>query len=142
MRTLYAACLLCAIAACTSIQVTPSQDLSKVERVCIVDNPKVTIAEFVGIIRDGFSRHNIATEVLPELEAKACQVTLTYTAMRSWDMATYLSHAELRLWREGKQVGFAQYHLNGKGGFALNKWKSSKSKMDPVIDQLLATTGK
>ena len=32
----------------------------------------------------------------------------------------------------------ASYHLNGGGGLALNKWASVKSKMDPVLDELLA----
>jgi hypothetical protein len=37
------------------------------------------------------------------------------------------------------QIGFAEYHLNGKGGYDFGKWRGTKSKMDPVIDQLLAT---
>lgn len=65
-------------------------------------------------------------------------MTLTYTALRHWDMKPYLTHAELRLWRDGKQIGFAEYHLNGNGGFDLGKWRGTKAKMDPVIDQLLA----
>lgn len=28
-------------------------------------------------------------------------------------------------------------HLVGKGGLSLTKWASTKSKMDPVIDELL-----
>ncbi len=50
----------------------------------------------------------------------------------------YLSHAELHLLRNGRQIASAEYHLNGKGGLALTKFKGMNSKMDPVIDQLLA----
>ena len=56
--------------------------------------------------------------------------------LRSWDFVTYLSHAELRIEREGRQVAFAEYHLIGKGGLSLMKWASTKEKMDPVIDEL------
>jgi hypothetical protein len=67
-------------------------------------------------------------------------VHLTYTALRSWDFKPYLSHAELRLWRDGLQIGAADYHLRGKGGFSFAKWQGTKAKMDPVIDQLLGGT--
>lgn len=55
-------------------------------------------------------------------------------------MKPYLSHAELQLHRAGQQVASAEYHLRGKGGFSLTKWAGTKSKMDPVIDELLAGT--
>lgn len=63
----------------------------------------------------------------------------TYTALRSWDFKPYLSHAELRLWHDGTQIGFAEYHLNGGGGFDLGKWRGTNAKMDPVIDKLPAS---
>lgn len=110
----------------------------QLQSVCIVENPKVTVPDFVAILRDGLSRHDIATSVVSNERASACQVTLTYTALRSWDFATYLSHAELRLWSGGQQIGSADYHLRNKGGFALNKWASTRSKMDPVIDRLVS----
>jgi hypothetical protein len=62
---------------------------------------------------------------------------LSYTARRSWDFAPYLAQAELWLRQDGKQVGYAEYHLVGGGGFSLTKWQGTKTKMDPVIDQLL-----
>jgi hypothetical protein len=49
-----------------------------------------------------------------------------------------MSIAELRLTKGGLEVARANYHLRGKGGLSLNKWASTKSKMDPVIDELLA----
>jgi hypothetical protein len=63
---------------------------------------------------------------------------LSYTARRSWDFAPYLAQAELWLRQDGKQVGYAEYHLVGGGGLSLMKWQGTKTKMDPVIDQLLS----
>jgi hypothetical protein len=54
-------------------------------------------------------------------------------------MKPYLTHAELRLWEGGKQIGFAEYHLNGNGGLDLGKWRGTQAKMGPVIDELLAS---
>lgn len=107
------------------------------KHVCIQDNPKVAVQDFVTIVRDGFDRHGISTEVIAGSAPERCEYLLTYTALRSWDFSPYLSHAELRIERGGRQVAYAEYHLKGKGGLALNKWASTKSKMDPVIDELL-----
>lgn len=127
-----------ALTSCTSVDVRPAQTLQRGTEVCIVNNPKVIVSDFVDVVRDGFDRHGLPTKVVSESESNSCKITLTYTALRSWDMAPYLSHAELRLWENGSQIGFAQYHLNGKGGYSLTKWKGTKSKIDPVVDQLLS----
>jgi hypothetical protein len=138
-NALLAAVMLCA--GCTSVDVRPVTADFHLSTVCIVNNPQVAVSDFVPVLRDGFNRHGIATSVVEPLQANACEVTLTYTALRSWDFAPYLSHAELRLWRNGRQVGAADYHLRGKGGLALTKWRSTKEKMDPVIEQLLSAQG-
>ena len=67
-----------------------------------------------------------------------CEYHLTYTALKQWDVAMYMHHAELRLYNGHDQIAYAEYHLNGGGGLALNKWASVDSKMDPVIDRLLS----
>jgi hypothetical protein len=67
-----------------------------------------------------------------------CDAILTYTARRSWDFVTYLSHAEIWLELDGLTVGYAKYHLRAKGGFSLLKWRGTRSKIDPVLDELLA----
>lgn len=136
MRTALAVVIAVAISGCTSVQVSPV-DATDIKQVCIVENPRVEVTDFVDVLRDGFSRHNIPTSVVSADAAKSCEVTLTYTALRHWDLKPYLSHAELRMWRNGVQIGSAEYHLNGGGGFDMAKWAGTKAKMDPVIDQLL-----
>lgn len=138
-RVLVSVAFAVAMAGCTSVNVRPVASSVQLQNVCIVNNPQVRVSDFVSVLRDGFSRHNIATSVVDEAQASSCAVTLTYTAFRHWDMKPYLTHAELRLWQGGKQIGFAEYHLNGNGGFDLGKWRGTKAKMDPVIDQLLAS---
>lgn len=129
------------VGGCTSVNVRPVASDVQLHNVCIVNNPRVIVSDFVPVLRDGFSRHNIATTVVDQSEANSCPVTLTYTANLHWDMKPYLTHAELRLWQGGKQIGFAEYHLNGNGGLDLGKWRGTKTKMDPVIDELLSSQG-
>jgi hypothetical protein len=125
------------VSACTSIEVRPLDASAPIKQVCIVENPRVEVSDFVDVMRDGFDRHGMASSVVTAEAAKTCDVTLTYTALRKWDLAPYLAHAELRLWRDGRQIGSATYHLNGGGGLSLAKWEGTRTKMDPVMDQLL-----
>ena len=129
---------LVAVGGCTSVKVKPARSVSPGTQVCIVNNPKVIVEGFVDVVREGFSRHGLPTRLVNENEAASCTVTLTYTALRSWDFSPYLSHAELHLWKGGLQIGSAEYHLRDKGGLSLAKWQGVKSKMAPVVDELLA----
>ncbi len=51
-------------------------------------------------------------------------------------MVSFLRYAELRLRDREKTIGTATYRH--RGGLGLNKWASTRSKMRPVIDQLLS----
>ena len=125
------------LSACTSVTVRPPDPWLAIKHVCIQENPRVQVDDFVPVLRDGFNRHGISTEVYSGTTPARCEYVLTYTARRSWDFVTYLSHAELLLERDGVQVAHAEYHLVGKGGLSPMKWQGTRTKMDPVIDELL-----
>jgi hypothetical protein len=122
---------------CTSVQIQPVDRTVNMNHVCIQENPKVIVSDFLPVLRDGFDRHGISTEVFSGQAPERCEFVLTYTALQSWDFSTYLSHAELWIERKGRKVASAEYHLDGKGGLSLMKWQGTKTKMDPVIDDLL-----
>ena len=139
MRIILLILVVITLSACTSIKVNKlNPDEHKVHHICIKNNPKVIVGEFPGIIEEGLDRHGITSEVYEGEKPKHCEYHLTYTALKNWDLGTYLHHAELHLYKNRTKIAYAEYHLNGKGGFALNKWASVDSKMDPVINQLLS----
>ena len=82
------------VLACTSITVRPIEAAAQLEHVCIQGNPKVLVADFVPVLRDGLSRHGISSETFTGSAPEDCAFIPTYTAFRSWDFAPYLSHAE------------------------------------------------
>jgi len=41
------------------------------------------------------------------------------------------------MYQGNSQIGYAEYHLIGGGGLSLMKWQSTKTKMGPVIDEML-----
>jgi hypothetical protein len=126
------------LAGCTAISVEPLRADQRVERVCIERNPAVIVDDFESIVVAGFERHGVQTEVFEPPVPEECEFILRYTALRSWDLAPYVAHAELSLERNGQEVARAEYHLRGKGGYALTKYRSTRAKMDPVIDEMLA----
>jgi hypothetical protein len=107
------------------------------QHVCVEENPKVLVSEFLDVLRSGLERNRMTSEVFSGGAPAHCKLILSYTARRSWDFAPYLAQAELWLRKDGKLVGYAEYHLVGGGGLSLFKWQGTKTKMDPVIDQLL-----
>jgi len=136
--TVFAVAALCAaIAACTSITVTPVEPALKMTHVCIKTNPDVRVSDFLPTLVKGLTRNGVTSEVLENEErTKSCEFVLTYTALQTWDFTTYLSKAEIWIHQDGKQVAYAEYHLRGKGGLSPAKWADTESKMDPVIDEL------
>jgi hypothetical protein len=136
----YLVCLLAAMAltACTSITVKPVDADLNVQHVCIQENPAVIIDDFVEHLQDDFARYDITTEIIGNQRPQHCEYVLSYTARRSWDITPYMSTADLTLTRNGHRIASANYYLKGKGGFSLSKFASTESKLDNVVDQLLA----
>lgn len=127
------------LVACTAVSVKPvNQTEHAVSHVCIQENPKVIVAQFVESIESGLSRHGISSErYTSDKPPDHCVYTLTYVARQNWDVATYLWLAKLELRKGAQLIGTADYHLRNKGGLSLNKWASVETKMAPVMDQLL-----
>lgn len=128
------------ITGCTSIQVKNNEGFQPqaVKQICVINNPKVIIAGFNDSIVRSFARYNINARVYPENSKPAlCETTMDYTALRTWDFVTYMSYAKFTLMKEGRIVSEAEFRLKGNGGFALNKWRSTDTKVDELVDVLV-----
>lgn len=125
---------------CTSIQVNNASGFNpdSVKQVCIVNNPKVIIKDFNNIVERSFARYDIKSKIVNENEdTSLCQTVLHYTALRSWDFAPYMVSAQFNLLQNGRQVSESSFRLKGNGGLALNKWRSTETKINELVDQLL-----
>jgi hypothetical protein len=69
------------LVACTAVDVKPVNPSLNLSHVCIQDNPKVIVQDFVPVLRDGFERHNISTEVIFGTPPTSCEYVLTYPAL-------------------------------------------------------------
>jgi hypothetical protein len=130
---------LVAASGCTTITVRPVATTLKIKHVCVEDGaPMCFDGDMMGVIRDGFERHGITTQIYAGNLPSECEYHLSYMCNRRWDLVNYMHHAELHLYRTEVQIGYAEYHLRGSGGLSLMKYESTKKKMDPVIDELLS----
>ena len=118
---------------CTAVSVQPVSNTEEIELVCIVENPKVAVRDFVSVVERRFSHHGIPTKLVRD--AENCEYTLDYTAERSWDLKPFLDYALLTLRKDGVSVGNAEYR--NRGGLTVTKYAGTASKMNPVIDELL-----
>ncbi|WP_392886292.1 Sbal_3080 family lipoprotein [Pseudomonas migulae] len=129
--------LLLTVSGCTNIKVDPVAPQYKITQLCIEENPKVVVGDFVDGLQTLLRKHNIESRLYAAPVPSSCEYRLTYTAIRSWDFSAYLSDASVRLYKGDQQIGFGQYHLTGEGGFDPSKIASVEEKMAPVIGQLL-----
>ncbi|MCG2572396.1 Sbal_3080 family lipoprotein [Acinetobacter sp. ME22] len=130
---------------CTSIQVNNRNGFQpkNVKQVCIIDNPKVIINGFNDSIVRSFARYDIEASVYPSNSKPVlCEITMTYTALRSWDFVPYMTYAKFTLQKDRRIVSEVEFRLRGKGGLALNKWRSTDTKIDELVDELLGKKSK
>lgn len=120
---------------CTSVTVEPLAP--GVKEVLVRENPKVSMSGFLPYVRNSFEARGIATRVITEADAAGDAYVVTYTALRTWDLTTFLSSAEFWVHHRSDLVGHAEYHLRGKGGLALTKFQHVETKLDPVFAELL-----
>ena len=133
------------LAGCTSIQVKSAEGFQPqtVRQICVIRNSKVTVNGFEESIVRSFARYNISARIYPENSKPAlCETVMQYTALRTWDIVTYLSYAKFTLMKDGRTVSEAEFRLKGKGGLALNKWRSTDVKIDELVDELVGGNSK
>lgn len=123
---------------CTSVNVRPVADVSAIKHICVQESPDDCFAEDMPtVIVEALARNGISAERFKGKMPDECEYHIKYMCNVTWDFATYMHHAEIRLLQGRREIASAEYHLNGKGGFSMMKWQGTKAKIDPVIDELL-----
>ena len=106
-----------------------------IDNICIVQNDKVIVLDFIPIIRKGFKRHGISSKVYYEDVPKTCEYVFTYRATQAWDLKVFLESARLYINKDNTVIASASY--DSGGGLQTSKFGTHESKLDPVIDKLL-----
>lgn len=116
------------------------QTVKPVERfdsntVCLVQNDTVR-ATFLDAYERALSNRGYAIKRLESgASLIACPVTSTYTASWRWDLAMYMSYAEIVVYQNGKPAGKATYDAT-RGGGNMGKFIGAEKKITELVDQL------
>ncbi|NMG03749.1 Sbal_3080 family lipoprotein [Azoarcus taiwanensis] len=105
------------------------------EEICVRDNDKVRDG-FLSSYRSALEAKGYVVRVIsPTAAHDACALTSTYNAHWSWDLATYMAFAEIRVYRNGKPAGEATYDAR-RGSGSFGKFISADTKIRELVEEL------
>lgn len=124
------------LTACSITQnVEPAQLVSQ-QPLCIIENPNVRqgfLNEYAAALTDKGIPHQI---VNARTVPASCEWTSTYTASWTWDLALYMSYAEIKVFHRGQLDGEAIYDSR-RGGGNLSKFIDAEEKVRELVNELI-----
>jgi hypothetical protein len=136
-RALAFAVFALALSGC-SIKQTIDPIKTPVSQVCIRDNPNVLMKEFEPELQRQIQEKGFPTKEYTGARPSECSHHLEYTANWAWDMAMYLTYAEMKVYDRSGLAGKAVYDARSGGG-RLDKFGRTAEKIKPLIDELFGS---
>lgn len=107
----------------------------QISDLCIKSNPNVLMEGFLPELESQIKSHGITTHVFSGIPPTSCKYHLEYTANWRWDLAMYLSYAELRVYSNAGLVGQAEYDARYGGG-RMDKFGPTANKLETLTRPL------
>jgi hypothetical protein len=108
---------------------------------CIHENPRVIIGDFLPAVESAARRHGFDVRVFRNVPA-SCRVVIEYDGHQKWDFTNFMNKAEIKVFDRGVLVAEASYSTSngvfGGGGLNGEKWRSTKYKLDPLLDRIFS----
>ncbi len=134
-RLLAVAGVMTLFSGCAITQNVTPVPLASSKAICIVENPPVR-AGFLTEYRSALEKKgHTVTVVQKDAVAADCAMTSTYLARWSWDLALYMSYAEIKVFRDQQEVGSALYDSRSGGG-RMDKFIQADTKIKELVAQL------
>ena len=121
---------------CTILQEVKPTGFPEGATLCILENNSVR-AGFLREYRKTLAKFRIGHRVVSEygLPPETCEWTSTYTGRWSWDLALYMSFAEIKVFRNNVLNGQALYDAS-EGSGNLGKFIIAEAKIRELVTQL------
>lgn len=124
------------IASCSINQSIEPSQITKENELCIIENSAVRVG-FLKEYKLALSKKGIPYHVVNESSVpKSCEWTSTYIARWTWDLALYMSYAEIKVFHNGSLDGEALYDST-RGGANMNKFIDAETKIQELVDELM-----
>ena len=124
------------LSACSITQNVEPAELVSGKQLCIVENSDVREG-FLTELRASLDARGIQHQVVNEKAIPAgCEWTAQYRAHWNWDLALYMSYAEIKIYRNGNLDGEAVYDSR-RGGGNMAKFIDAETKIRELVDELI-----
>lgn len=123
------------LSACTIKQTIEPANVASDETICIIEDPDVRegfLNELTKVLREKQVRYT----VMDKHAALDCEWTMTYLGRWTWDMALYMSYAEIKVYQNGRLDGEAIYDSSA-GGFNFDKFVDAEPKIRELVEELM-----
>lgn len=115
----------------------PAKGISQAHNICIIKDGK-TREGFSAAMESWLSKEGIKYSVLPVgSDVEICDWSLKYYGLWSWDLALFLSDAEITAFREGKLVGREKLRV---GQWDAHKFEKGEVRIHKMMDMLFSKT--
>jgi hypothetical protein len=105
------------------------------DEICIVNNPPVRPG-FLSAMNSELTNKGYKAKVIPQNSSyDSCPTVSTYHGLWSWDLAIYLSYANIKVFQNGEQAGEALYDARSGGG-NMNKFINGEKKVRELTNLL------
>lgn len=131
------AALILALSGCAIDQRIERSESFSEKEICVVENPDVQSSFLEAYERVLLKRAYSVRRLPATSNLRECPITSTYTANWSWDIFLYMSYANIRIFKTGREIGSATYDSTHSGG-NFGKFISAESKINELTEKLLA----
>lgn len=114
--------------------VKPVQHFTQKE-VCLIDNPAVRVGFIESYKLALEAKGYVARKLASSASIVECPITSTYSASWRWDLALYMSYAEIKVYNNGKPIGEAIYDSK-RAGLNTGKFIDANKKIGELVNQL------
>ncbi|WP_297811420.1 Sbal_3080 family lipoprotein [uncultured Methylophaga sp.] len=128
--------LLLTISACSIKQTVDSSEISKQTELCIIENHDVREG-FLQTLQSSLRKRDINHRVISNRSIpNECEWIMRYVGRWNWDLALYMSYAEIQVFHNGKLDGEAIYDST-RGGANMAKFIDAEPKIEELVNELL-----
>jgi hypothetical protein len=135
-KTFTAVLLAATISGCSIKQSVDTAEIDRGATLCVIENTEVRDG-FLNSMKSALTAKGVRYQVVNSDAVPAeCFWTASYTARWSWDLALYMSFAEIQIYKDGVLQGEALYDST-LGGANMSKFIDADTKIKELVGSLL-----
>lgn len=124
------------VTGCSIKQTVEPAEIPEKTELCIIENTD-TREGFLKEFQSTLSARGIQHRVVSERNIpQSCEWTATYVAKWTWDLALYMSYAEIKIFHNGNLDGEAIYDST-RGGGNMGKFIDAEPKIQELVNELM-----